>query len=88
MIRHVPCFDNLNLRTNIGCRTFAKMYEIYKENYKVKTNGSLKPKKRHHFFIILSLQTNMENFANKVDLDKMVLNKPSHQDLHCLLFYY
>ena len=35
---------------------------------------------------LLSLQTSTDIFANSVDPDEMACYKPSHQDLHCLLF--
>ena len=34
------------------------------------------------------LQANTDTFANSVDPDETAHNEPSHQDLHCLLFYY
>ena len=35
----------------------------------------------------LSLQSSTNTFANSADPDKTAHNEPSHQDLHCLLFW-
>ena len=40
------------------------------------------------FLTLSSLQTNMDTFVNSVDPDETAHNEPSHQDLHCLPFYY
>ena len=40
------------------------------------------------FLTILSLQIKLNNCANSADPDETARDEPSHQDLHCLPYYY
>ena len=56
-----------------------------------KTNGRKSTKYMYIKLVFLTLpalQTQTDTFANSVDPDEMSQNVLSHQDLHCLLFYF
>ena len=60
---------------------------LYDKWETVQTRYLIYPK-HWDIFTLLTLQTSAETFEDSADPDETARNKPSHQDLHSVLFWF
>ena len=79
-------FFYISLRLEISCEWFTwniKPHFLWKKKIRLSSATILL-----NTLTLSSLQTITNTFANSADQDEMACNELSHQDLHCLPFWY